>query len=103
ASEKASFEATKEYVQYRANKPNPARGHPGDPANWNELTDATLRNRMLQRQQENLYRINELDVARRAERNALTEVKRAEGSYGSVGKAPSNPAPKATPNASPAP
>ena len=100
-ADRAAFEATRDYVQYRVNKPNPGRGHPGDPSNWNQQTDEILREQMWQRQQENLNRISEMQLAGKAERDALTAAKRAEGSLGSVGPAP-NPAPKAAPNAAPA-
>jgi hypothetical protein len=49
AAQKRSREATQDYVTHRANKPNPGRGHPGDPANWSEEWDKELHRDMIER------------------------------------------------------
>ncbi len=46
----ASHDATKDFVDYRQNKPNPGRGWPGDPSNWDPTVDQALENDMLQKQ-----------------------------------------------------
>ena len=98
-AEIASREATRKFVQYRANKPNPGRGYPGDPSNWNEQAGKNLEQEMLERQQKNTIRIYELDNARIAERNAASAVRAAERSLGPSPLA--QPAPKAPPIAAP--
>ena len=41
----ASTEAMGEWVRYRTRKPNPARQHPGDPANYDPDLDTGLRDK----------------------------------------------------------
>lgn len=89
---RASFEATRDYVQYRNNMPNPARGHAGDPANWDPKTGAELEKRMWEKQQEAIERINDWKTADRALRDAQAAANRAQGRSG---LAPANQAPPA--------
>jgi hypothetical protein len=49
AAQKRSTEATEDFVHHRANKPNPGRGYPGDPANWSEEWDKELNRDMIER------------------------------------------------------
>jgi hypothetical protein len=86
--------ATRDFVQHRANKPNPGRGHAGDPANWNQKTDAELEKQMWEKQQENIQRINDWKTADRQYRNALAAANKAQGRSG---LAASNQAPPAAP------
>lgn len=92
AAERTSFEATRDYVQHRVNKPNPARGHAGDPAKWDPSADADLRKNMWDKQTESIVRINELNQAKFTERNATTALRRAEGARGLQAGSPPAPA-----------
>ena len=86
--------ATRDFVQHRVNKPNPGRGHAGDPANWNQNTDAELERRMWEKQQENIERIHDWKTADAQYRNALEAANKAQGRSG---LAVSNQAPKPAP------
>ena len=90
----ASYEATREYVQYRANKPNPGAGHAGDPANWNPKTDAELLERWKARHQESIDRIHDWRAADRQLREAQEAANKAQGRSG---LAPVNRAPPPAP------
>lgn len=101
---KASFEATRDYVQYRNNMPNPARGHAGNPANWDPKTGAELEKRMWEKQGEAIERINDWKTADRALRDAQAAAARAQGRSGlaQVNRAPPPaPAPKPVGNENP--
>lgn len=84
-AERVSQKATEAYVRHRANKPNPGRDWPGDPANYDPVTDQRLQNDMLnadrvnaplaRRTTEARARIEKLmearDLQRAAEHNAM--------------------------------
>ena len=91
-------EATRDFVQHRVNKPNPGRGHAGDPANWDANTDAQLEKKMWEKQQENINRISDWKAAERTLDQAKAAARREAGHGGFP--AP-NPAPKAAPAPSP--
>jgi hypothetical protein len=91
---RASFEATRDYVQYRANKPNPGRGHAGDPAKWDPRPDPELRKRMWDKQQEAIERINAWKDAERQLTDARLAANKAAGRSG---LAPANRAPPPAP------
>ena len=82
AAEQASREATEEFVRFRANKPNPARGVPGDPSKFDPVVSEALEDQMLRAQQANAEAINELEAARQAARDAAGRAKGARGGGG---------------------
>jgi len=82
AAAQESFEATKDYVQYRQNKPNPGRGWAGDPANWDPTVDEALQNDMSQKQQATIEQINNLKNAQKAARDASARARGAAGAGG---------------------
>jgi len=90
----ASTQATGDYTRYRANMPNPGRGHEGDPANWDPEVDAEMQKNMWDKQQENIERINDLRAAQRAARDATAAARGAEGRGGlQAPNAPPRPEP----------
>jgi hypothetical protein len=91
---RASFEATRDYVQYRNNMPNPGRGHAGDPAKWDPRPNSDLQKRMWDKQQEAIERINAWKDAERELTNARVAANRAAGRSG---LAPANQAPPPAP------
>lgn len=86
-TEKASTEATGEYVRYRATKPNPARGVEGDP-NWDPTVDEALRDQMERAQQANTAAINRLRDAQAAAKAAQDAIAKARGAQGKGGFPP---------------
>lgn len=99
-----SFEATRDFVRYRSNKPNPGRDYAGDPANWDEKTGSDLERRMWQKQQEAIERINDWKLADRALRDAQAAANKALGRSGLArpNQPPiAAPAPKAVGNENP--
>ena len=94
AAGRAASEATSDFVRYRASKPNPGRGHPGDPANWDPKVDAELQENMWRKQQENIDRIHDWRVAEKTHRDAKAA---ARGAQGRGGLQPARPAPEAAP------
>ena len=90
----ASFEATRDYVRYRNNMPNPGRGHAGDPANWDPKIGADLEKQMWEKQQEAIGRINDWKAADRQLRTAQEAASKAQARSG---LAPSNQAPPPPP------
>jgi hypothetical protein len=94
AAGRAASEATRDFVQYRVNKPNPGRGHPGDPANWDPKVDGDLQKNMWEKQQQNIDRIHDWKVAQNAARDAAGA---ARGAQGHRGLQAAGPAPQAEP------
>ena len=85
AAEKASFDATQEYVRYRTNKPNPARGVEGDPSKWDPVVDEALHDQMLRAQQASVEALHDLEAAQRAFRDAdAARARAARGRGGST-------------------
>jgi hypothetical protein len=94
AASKAATEATQDFVRYRVNKPNPARGNPGDPSKWDPELDKALQNEMWQKQQAALKTLDQLTSAQREARDAAA---RARGASGRGGFPSPNPPPQAPP------
>jgi len=82
AAEQASREATEEFVRFRANKPNPARGFKGDPSKFDPVVSDALEDEMLRAQQANAEAINDLKAAQQAARDAAGRAKGARGGGG---------------------
>jgi hypothetical protein len=82
AAEQASREATEEFVRFRANKPNPARGFEGDPSKFDPVVSEALEDQMLRAQQANDQAIRELKAAQQAARDAAGRAKGARGGGG---------------------
>lgn len=82
ATEKASREATEEFVRFRALKPNPARGVEGDPSKFDPVVSEALEDQMLRAQRADEEAVNELKAAQQAARDAAG---RAKGSRGGGG------------------
>jgi hypothetical protein len=82
AAEQASIEATQEYVRFRANKPNPARGWEGDQSKWDPVVDEALHDQMLRAEKANIEAINNLKAAQKAARDAAGRGKGARGGGG---------------------
>ena len=82
AAAKASQEATEEFVRFRANKPNPARGFEGDPSKFDPVVSDALEDQMLRAQQASIRATNELEAAQKAARDAVGRAKGAGGGGG---------------------
>jgi len=81
ATEKASTEATQEFVRFRALKPNPARGVKGDPS-FDPIVSEALEDQALRAQQANEEAILEVEAAKRAVRDAAARARGASGGGG---------------------
>jgi hypothetical protein len=82
AAGKASMDATQEYVRYRVNMPNPARGVEGDPSKWDPVVDEALRDQMQRADQASVEAIHNLRAAQKAARDAAARAKGARGGGG---------------------
>ena len=82
AAEAANTKATTEWVQYRANKPRPAKGWEGNPSEWNPDRDAELTAIQREASSRNTEAINRVNEARRAERELTIAARRAAGASG---------------------
>jgi hypothetical protein len=69
ATQEASIKATQQYVRYRAQMPEPARGFAGDP-NWDARVDEALYNETLRAEQANIRAIKNLRGWQRAAKAA---------------------------------
>jgi hypothetical protein len=78
-TQRASAKATGEYVRYRQNMPDPARGFAGDPSKWDPVVDEALLEQTNRAEQANIEAINNLKAAQEADRDALPGAKKRRG------------------------
>jgi hypothetical protein len=81
AAQRESAQATKDYVNYRAMKPNPGRNNPGDPS-YDPVEDAIREDTMFDktaRANDALYKLKEIQDAAAAQRAAARPVGKGGG------------------------